>query len=391
MLEMKTKIKIIRITTVSSSLKILLKDQLRFINENGFDLIGISKKDKTLNEVSESEGVRVVGLSMTRTITPIRDLMSFLNLFFILIKEKPQIVHTHTPKAGIIGMLASYFAKVPIRLHTVAGLPLLEEQGVKRNVLSFVEKLTYGCSTKIYPNSFGLKEIILKNSFTSENKIKVIGNGSSNGIDINYFTPDSFTNLEKKLLKVKLNIIEKEFVYIFIGRIVADKGIKELVEAFNKLSKINNDVKLLLVGPFEDELDPLDDKTKMIMNTNNQIIIIGFQSDVRPYLAVSNALVFPSYREGFPNVVMQAGAMGLPSIVSDINGCNEIILNNVNGIIIPSKSVKSLLDAMIKIYSDKNYFIKLKKNSRYLITNRYDRKLIWSELLDEYNKLLKIK
>lgn len=388
---MNTKIKIIRITTVSSSLKILLKDQLRFINEKGFDVIGISKKDKTLNEVAENEGVRVIGLNLTRTITPIRDLISLFNLFFILIKEKPQIVHTHTPKAGIIGMLASYLAKVPIRLHTVAGLPLLEELGVKRNVLNFVEKLTYKCSTKIYPNSYGLKEIILKNSFTSENKIKVIGNGSSNGIDINYFTPDSFTSLEKKLLKDKLNIIEKEFVYIFIGRIVADKGIKELVEAFNKLSKINNDVKLLLVGPFEDELDPLDDKTKMIMNTNNQIIVIGFQSDVRLYLAVSNALVFPSYREGFPNVVMQAGAMGLPSIVSDINGCNEIILNNVNGIIIPPKSVKSLLEAMIKIYSDKYYFIKLKKKIRYLITNRYDRELIWSELLEEYNKLLKIK
>ena len=386
---MNSKTKIIRITTVSSSLKILLKDQLRFINENGFDLIGISNKDKTLYEVSENEGVRVIGLSMTRSITPLRDLISFFNLLFILIKEKPKIVHSHTPKAGIIGMLASFLVKTPIRLHTVAGLPLLEKQGVKRNILNFVEKLTYKCSTKIYPNSYGLKESILKNSFTSENKIKVIGNGSSNGIDINYFNPNFVTRKEKKLLKIKLNIVRKEFVYIFIGRIVGDKGLNELIEAFDNLLKINNEVKLLLVGNFEDELDPLYDKTKMMINANNQIIVTGFKSDVRPYLAISDALVFPSYREGFPNVVMQAGAMGLPSIVSDINGCNEIILNNINGIIIPPKNVKSLLDAMIKIYHDKNYFIKFKKNIRYLITNRYDRELIWSELLDEYNKLLK--
>ena len=387
---MSNKIKIIRITTVSSSLKILLKDQLRFINENGFDLIGISNKDKTLYEVSENEGVRVIGLSMTRSITPLRDLISFFNLLFILIKEKPKIVHSHTPKAGIIGMLASFLVKTPIRLHTVAGLPLLEKQGVKRNILNFVEKLTYKCSTKIYPNSYGLKEIILKNSFTSENKIKVIGNGSSNGIDINYFNPNFVTRKEKNLLKIKLNIVRKEFVYIFIGRIVGDKGLNELIEAFDNLLKINNEVKLLLVGNFEDELDPLYDKTKMMINANNQIIVTGFKSDVRPYLAISDALVFPSYREGFPNVVMQAGAMGLPSIVSNINGCNEIIINNVNGIIIPPKSVKSLLDAMIKIQSDKNYFTRLRKNTRHLIESRYDRKLIWSELLNEYNKLSKL-
>src|SRR5690606_3688886 len=193
----------------------------------------------------------------------------------------------------------------------------------KRKVLDFVEKLTYGCATKVYPNAKGLYDFILRNKYTSKNKLQVIANGSSNGIDTSFFSAEQISAQEKELLKSQLGIREGDFVFIFVGRLVGDKGINELVAAFRGLEVPQ--AKLLLVGALETELDPLRPETVAEINANPNIIAVGFQKDVRPYFAVSQALVFPSYREGFPNVVMQAGAMGLPGIVSDINGCNEII------------------------------------------------------------------
>jgi len=380
--------KLIRITTVPMSFKYLLKGQMNFMSKNGFNVTMISSDGQELNDVIENEKCGHIIISLTRKITILKDLKATYNLHKLIRKEKPDIVHTHTPKAGIIGMLASYFARVPIRLHTVAGLPLMEATGFKRIILNFVEKVTYKCSTKVYPNSYGLKKIILKHRFTSENKLKVIGNGSSNGIDTSYFDPELFSIEENAVLKTNLGIKKTDFVFIFVGRIVSDKGINELVEAFDKISLVEENIKLLLVGPFEDELDPLQKKTKLLINNNDKIILVGYQNDVRPYFSISNCLVFPSYREGFPNVVMQAGAMKLPSIVSDINGCNEIIENNINGLVIKLKCVDAIYDAMIKITSDKSLFNKLRLNSRDSIKMKYEREVYWSLLLKEYKSLI---
>ena len=376
--------KLIRITTIPMALKYLLQGQMSFMGKNGYDVIMISADGQELNDVIENEKCKHFIVPFTRKITIIKDLYATYKLYRILIREKPDIVHTHTPKAGIVGMLASYFARVPARLHTVAGLPLVETTGFKRFILNYVEQLTYRCSTMVYPNSFGLKEIILKNRFTTKNKLKIIGNGSSNGIDTSYFDPELFFSLENNTLKSELGVESNDFVFIFVGRVVSDKGINELVEAFDRFCILEQDIKLLIVGPLEDELDPLNKQTKLLINNNDKIILAGYQNDVRPYFAISDSLVFPSYREGFPNVVLQAGAMGLPSIVSDINGCNEIIVNNTNGLIIRVKSARAIYDAMIKITSDKHLFDKLSFNSRKSITLKYDRDVYWDLLLNEY-------
>lgn len=380
--------KLIRITTIPMSLKHLIKGQMAFMSENGFDVIMISSDGEELKDVIENEKCSHFIIPFTRKITPIKDLIATFRLYCLLIKEKPDIVHTHTPKAGIVGMIASFLARVPVRIHTVAGLPLIEVIGFKRIILNFVEKFTYKCSTKVYPNSYGLKDIILKNRFTTKNKLKIIGNGSSNGIDTSFFDPRLFSLKEKNKLKSELGIEKNDFVFIFIGRLVADKGINELVEVFNELCSELKDIKLLLVGPFEEELDPLSEKTKLLISSHDKIISVGYQNDVRPFFAISNSLVFPSYREGFPNVVMQAGSMSLPSIVTDINGCNEIIENNVNGKVIKLKSVSAMYDAMLEIYTDKQLYNFIKEKTRDVIKQRYDRKLFWDLLLSEYNYLL---
>lgn len=377
--------KIYRITTIPLSLEKLLGEQLTFINQH-IKVTALSSDEKELKRVANSLHIEYRHVEMTRQITPIKDIKALWKLYKILRKDKPEIVHTHTPKAGIIGMLAARLAGIPIRLHTVAGLPLMETTGKKRKILEAVEQLTYRCATRVYPNSEGLMKFIIQNKFTSIDKLKIIGNGSSNGINTDYFNQKNIPEDQKKLLKTSLNIDENDFVFIFVGRLVGDKGINELIKAYTELDKTST--KLLLVGPLETELDPLSESTLQHIKSNSNIIHVGYQQDVRPYFSIANALVFPSYREGFPNVVMQAGAMDIPSIVSDINGCNEIIIDQENGLIIPSKDSGALKIAMRQLIEESQFYKKIKNNSRLMIENRYKQTLIWDELLKEYNTLL---
>ncbi|WP_282123445.1 glycosyltransferase family 4 protein [Algibacter mikhailovii] len=380
--------KIIRITTIPGSMGGLLKNQLKFMSKY-YDVIGVSSKgeDDRLKQVGIEQGIRVSNVEMTRTISPFKDLKSLYALYKILKVEKPYIVHTHTPKAGTIGMIASRLANVPHRLHTIAGLPLVEATGFKRFILNNVEKLTYSCATKIYPNSFGLKQIILNEKFTDKSKLKVIGNGSSNGIDTSHFDPRIYNDEFKKKLKQELNIADNDFVFIFVGRLVGDKGLNELIEAFDKLNNSYNNTKLILVGGAEKELDPLLNETITKIEANNDIIETGWVSDVRPYLAISDVLTFPSYREGFPNVVMQASAMELACIVSDINGCNEIIQHGSTGYIIPKKDAETLFKTLVSVLSNKELIINMGLKSRENIIKNYEQKVVWEAILNEYNQL----
>lgn len=375
--------KLVRITTVPLSLEKLLEGQLSFMDQF-YEVTAISADEERLNRYGQNNKVKTFHVEMTREITPALDLKALNKLYRFFKKEKPLIVHTHTPKAGILGMLAAKMAGVPVRLHTVAGLPLLETTGAKRKVLDAVEKLTYACATKVYPNSEGLRQIILKNKFAPAKKLKVLGKGSSNGIDTEYFDPRMFNEAHKLRIREELKIPIADLVYIFVGRLVADKGINELVEAFVELAEAGKEISLLLVGPFEQELDPIKDINLERIQKNPKIISVGYQEDVRPYLAVADVLTFPSYREGFPNVVLQAGAMGIPSIVSDINGCNEIIEEGVNGTIVPVKTKAALMLAMQRFIKDSSWREKLRSNSRNRITQSYERKVFWELLLGEY-------
>ncbi len=380
--------KIIRITTVPTSLKTLLKGQLGFMSAH-YNVIGVSSSGKEMDDVEHDEGITTHIVEMTRSITPIKDLIATYKLYKFIKKENPFIVHTHTPKAGTLGMLAAKLAKVPHRLHTIAGLPLLETKGLKRKILNIVEKITYRNATLILPNSFGMLDIIKQHGFTKDSKLKVIGKGSSNGIDTGYFDPKNISTEQKAQLKKDLDVKSDDFVYVFVGRLVRDKGINELISAFKRINTQHSNTKLLLVGSYETELDPLADKTLKTINANPNIISVGWQNDVRPYFAISDALAFPSYREGFPNVVMQAGAMELSSIVTDINGCNEIITHSNNGLIIPVKNEEALYQSMNMLVSDRSLNKSLARSARSSIIKSYQRSYIWNELLTLYKSLEK--
>lgn len=382
-----SKPKLIRVTTVPISLEKLLGKQLSFMDQH-FDLTAVSADASALVEVGKKLGVKTYPVEMTRQITPVQDLKALWKMYRFLKSERPDLIHSHTPKAGLVSMLAAKLAGVPHRLHTVAGLPLMEAQGLKRKILMLVEQLTYTAATHVYPNSKGLSDFILENKLTTSSKLKVIANGSSNGIDTTYFDKDNLDQNDLLVLKKSLKIEDDDKVFIFVGRLVGDKGLNELIEAFDEIGKNNTATKLILVGTFEDELDPLQTSTLEKIKSNSNIINVGWQTDVRPYLAIADILTFPSYREGFPNVVMQAGAMGLASIVSNINGCNEIIIEYKNGLIIPVKNKKALAEAMQKLLNDQALLNSLKTNARPMIVDRYQQQVVWDALLTEYKSLL---
>lgn len=377
--------KLIRTSTVAMSLDLLLKGQLAFLNEY-FNVIAVSGEDYHLLQVIEREKVNTVSISIKREISILHDLISLVKLYLLFKKEQPLIVHSITPKAGLLSMVAAYFAGVPIRIHTFTGLIFPSKTGVMKRLLITMDRILCKFATHIYPEGQGVKTDLLRFKITTK-PLKVLANGNINGIDLEYFNSENIPKKTLQELRISLAIEPNDFVFIFIGRLVTDKGINELIAAFSKLSKVKNNIKLLLVGPLEKEKNPISKETLFEIQHNSKIISTGYQDEVRDYFALANVLVFPSYREGFPNVVLQAGAMGLPSIVSNINGCNEIIINNYNGIIIPIKNEITIFDAMQLLLEDEMIYHSLQSNARLSIENRYNQQLVWKALLEEYKIL----
>ena len=380
--------KLVRITTVPLSLEKLLEDQPQYFAQF-YDVTLISSDQERLERLGKAQGVATHAIPLTRTISPFHDLRCLYQMVRFFKREKPDIVHTPTPKAGIIGMLAAYMARVPVKMHTVAGLPLMEAKGFKRRLLMAVEKITYRCADWVYPNAQGLLSFIEENQMCSFSKIKILGKGSSNGIDTAFFDPIQIPKVETNTLKANLEIAPQDFVFSFVGRLVGDKGVNELVEAFVLLSEQYPNIKLLLVGPEEKALDPLNRETTQHISTHPSIISVGYHNDIRPYLAVSDCFVFPSYREGFPNVVLQAAAMEVPCIVSNINGCNEIIQDQKNGWWVPPKSVTPLVQTMEDALTNSVKRKAFKKQLRPQIIAHYGRQHFWKLLKKEYQSQLK--
>lgn len=380
--------KLIRITTIPLSLEKLLNGQWEYFSEY-YKITAVSSEPEKLKTFGKTFKTNTFYLPLTRKITPLTDLKALIKLYLFLKREKPLIVHTQTPKAGFVGMIAAYLARTPIRMHDVVGLPLMEARGFKYQLLVWVEKLTYGCSHIVYPNSFGLKAYMVQTGLCKENKLKVIGHGSSNGIDTDYFSKSKFSAEMNSSLRSDLGLSSNDFVFIFVGRLVGDKGINELLEAFSELYKLNKHYKLLLVGSEERDLDPLSKKTLEILDKKEGIVSVGFKEDVRPYLAISNCFVFPSYREGFPNVVLEAAAMELTCIVTNINGSNEIISHNENGIIIPKKDKVALQNAMDLLAKNEKIIYNFSKNLRAGIVEKFQKKYFYKAMLDEYKTLEK--
>ena len=389
------KIKLIRTSTVPTSLTSFLNGVFEVLMSN-YELLLVSSPGKELDELHNKYGVKTIGVSMQRRFSPLKDLISLWKLILVFHKEKPYMVHSMTPKAGLLCMLAAWITRVPRRVHTFTGLVWPTATGFSRKILMATDWLTCACATHIIPEGKGVMDDLQQH--ITHKPMKVLGYGNVRGVDMDYWRKANASS--NKLREIKRDDV---FTFIFVGRIVRDKGINELIAAFDKLSQ-EHEVRLLLVGTFEDALDPISESTKKIIEGNSSIEYLGPQygTDLLACYAASDCFVFPSYREGFPNTVLEAGAMELPSIVTDINGSREIIVcrneENTspirdmklcdNGIIIPPRNEELLYKAMEEVFKNDNVRAVMVSQAREMVASRFEQSFVEKCLLDFYEEII---
>lgn len=378
-------IKIVRATTVPQSLEDFCKDILRELSYK-YDVIGLSSPGPELEVVAKREGVRVIAIPMERHISIVKDLKSLWQVWRLFRKESPTMVHSMTPKAGMICMVAAWLARIPVRIHTFTGLVFPTSKGLKRRVLMFTDWLTCACATHVIPEGEGVKADLINNGITNK-PLKVLGYGNVKGVDMEYFSRRK--EVIEKSEELRNNDV---FTFLFVGRVVKDKGIDELCGAFERIHEQYPNTRLWLVGAFENKLDPVSlDTKKMIDDGNTGISAVGkkFGEDLLAYYAAADCFVMPSYREGFPNTVLEAGAMGLPSIVTDINGSREIIKEGENGMIVPPRDEESLFRAMQVMLQSNIDRSRMAENARRMIGDRFEQGIVRQCLYEYYDEILK--
>lgn len=373
--------KIFRACTVPMSV-IFVTGMLPELQER-YEVVLLSSPGHELDEAEEKFGVRGIRVPMERHISFGRDFISLCRLVYVFVREKPAMVHSMTPKAGLLCMMAAWLARVPVRVHTFTGLVFPTATGLKRKILMLTDRLTCACATHVIPEGEGVKNDLLGNGITKK-PMKVLGYGNVRGIDmVRYDRRHEVMALAQEIRK------DDVFTFVFVGRIVRDKGINELCQAMALLSGIAP-VRLLLVGPYEDDLDPISQPSKDIIENNSSVEYLGskYGDELLACYAAADCFVFPSYREGFPNTVIEAGAMGLPSIVTDINGSREIIVQGENGVIIPSRDADALYQAMLDMVRYKAAHERMAANARKMIASRFEQGFVRKCLLDYYDEIL---
>lgn len=358
------------------------------MQKNGFNVIMVSSEGKEWPDLIANEKCQHRIVHMTRKITPFADLVSLWNLYRLFKKERPDIVHSHTPKAGLLAMLAAKLAGVKIRIHTVAGLRFMTANGFKRKLLVFMEKLTASSAQHVWPNSLSLQQYIINNKLADPKKLQIIGKGSSNGIDLNRYSAHKLDPAILESVKKQINYDPSLKYILNMGRIVKDKGINEVMQVFKQIHEEYPDTRLVVLGSFEDDLDPISEEARKILTTHPAIIHIEWSDQVEYFQHLADLLVHASYREGFPNTLLQAGAMNCPIVCSAIEGSVDIVTDKETGLLFEVANASDLLEkwryAMSHPEEMENYAVSL----RHKIEEQFSQEYLHRCMKEKYLELL---
>lgn len=374
--------KIIRCCTVAQSLG-FVEGMMDDFREQGYEVVLLSSPGDEMDKLEAEYGCKCYRVPMQRHISPLKDLKSLWQVFRVFRREKPDMVHSMTPKAGLLCMLAGWLAGVPRRVHTFTGLVWPTTKGLKRRILMFTDWLTCACATHIVPEGEGVKADLEQH--ITHKPMKVLGYGNVKGVNMERYS------LRPEIVELAQELRKRDvFTFLFVGRMVGDKGVNELVDAFGRLHTQNPHCRLVLVGKMEENLDPLKPSTLKKILALNGILAVGakYADELIAWYAAADCFVLPSYREGFPNTVLEAGAMGLPCIVTDINGSREIVEDGKNGLVIPSKDASALYEAMLRMMQDDDLRQALVANARAMIADRFEESFVKKCLLDFYHDIL---
>lgn len=335
-----------RVVTVPLTFQTLLREQLRCIVAHRIDLTLVADPGAELDAVAADVGAAVASVPMRRQPAPFVDLLAAVRLSRVLSRNRFDIVHSSTPKAGLLTALAGTLARVPVRLHTFTGQPWIELTGVRRQIPRMCDGLVARLATNCYADSQSQKEFLVREGLVPSDKIAVLGFGSISGVDLARFSRATWGGPMSALTRRELGIPGAAPVIVFVGRVTRDKGICELLSAFGLVSQKIPDAHLMLVGPFEPERDPLPPETADRLRRHGRVRVVGFSPNPEKYLAAADIFCLPSYREGFGSVVIEAAAMGLPAVVTRVTGLVDAVVDGETGLVVPPKDSPALASAL---------------------------------------------
>ncbi len=377
------RVRLVHVTTVPQTLDVF-RGQAPFLRENGFDVIGVSSPGPLLDSFAAREHVPVVAVPMRRNISPIADAISLIKLIRTLRRLRPDIVHAHSPKAGLLGTIAARAVGAKAFL-SIIGLVQMTRTGFSRTLLDLATKLSCALAHRVWVNSFSLRDFVVEEKLSAASKTIVIGSGSANGVDVARFTPP--TAEQRASSRARSGVSENAFAIGFAGRMTRDKGVAELVQAFLMLRERHSDVELVIAGEYEDQ-DPVSNEIKQAIATTPGIHFLGWGTDMPSLYAGLDLLVLPSYREGFPMAVLEAAAMGIAAVTTDAAGCIDSVDDGVTGAIVPVGDATALANAIDRYYADREMLARHGASARTRVLEKYTAEVIWRELVAEYRKLL---
>jgi len=379
------KSKICIITTVDSSLYVLFPDFFPLLIEKGFGVVGICAEGPWVEKI-RNQGIKVIIVPMTRGFTPWQDLKCLWKLYRIFKSERFDLIHYSTPKAALLAAIAGRFAHCPVLLYTLRGLGYTAFGGLKRLVGKFCEKIACRYADHIIIISTSLMQEAVKENLVAADAVEVLGAGSSKGVDLDRFQLNETRLANAQKIKQSLGIGNDDLIIGYAGRLTKEKGIVELVNAFTLLRKTHPNLHLLLMG-HTDQRNPLSQETLELLHKSEYIHVITFQDNIPDYLAAMDILVLPSYREGFGNTLIEASAMQVPVVATDIPGCRDAVVNGKTGLLVKPQDITSLAKALNELIEERAKRIALGKNGEKWVRKNFDRDLVWAKLIELYEEI----
>ncbi len=379
--------RICRIVSVAFVMRTQLRAQLRHAADAGLDVTMVCSPSPDLTALGQELGIRSYGLTIARQTSPIQDLASLAALTRFFARERFDLVHSSTPKAGLLCALAGVASRTPVRLHTYTGQPWVEMQGVSRQLAREADRLIARLDTHLYADSHSQREFLVAEGLVPADRISVIGSGSIAGVELGRFDKARWRDAGRAI-RTRLGIRADASVIAFVGRLTRDKGLCELVAAFERVSRRQEPVDLLLVGPEEPERARLPSQVATAIASNPRIHAVGYSAEPEGYLAAADIFCLPSYREGFGSVVIEAGAMGLPSVATRVTGLQDTVVEGETGLLVPAKDVDRLVHALDRLIDDPALRSRMGEAGRRRAVAEFDASVVNGQVVAEYMKWL---
>lgn len=380
-------VRILHVATVPMSLR-FFAGQVGFMKAGGFEVHAVTSPGDELQAFGEQEQVPVHAVEMPRRISPLQDVGAVLRLVTVMRRIRPDIVHAHTPKGGLLGMIAARLADVPVRIYHIRGLPLMTATGTRRALLHLTERMACTLAHRVLCVSHSLREVVVAEGVCPPDKVRVLLAGSGNGVDaIGTFNPAQRDAGERARVRANVGIPANAVVIGFMGRVVRDKGVVELNAAWCALRERDPNLHLLMVGPFEPQ-DPLPAEVERSLRSDPRVHLCGMQPSAARWYSAMDLVVLPSYREGFPNVVLEAAAMALPVVATRIAGCMDAVREGKTGLLVPHGNADALATALETYVNDPELRASHGACARERVLTDFEQQRLWSALHDEYIRLL---